>query len=160
MTIREVPADDAAVVALAAAQQTELNVRYGAGLTESEIDRVRSTPQPPLSPAARWLLIEEEGQAVGCVAVQSLAASHDRPQTGEIKRLFVRLESRGHGHSRMLMTAAEELARTLGFIDLWLETGMKQPEAMSLYETSGWTPITPYGYWRDSPNSRAFAKIL
>ena len=58
------------------------------------------------------------------------------------------------------MTAAEELARTLGFMDLWLETGMKQPEAMSLYETSGWTPITPYGYWRDSPNSRAFAKIL
>ena len=160
MSVREVPADDPTVVELAAAQQTELNVRYGGGMTADEIDRVRSTPQPPLSPQAHWLLLDDHGQAVGCVAVQPLAAHHGRPNTGEVKRLFVRADARGRGHSRALMAAAEDLGRNLGFTDLWLETGVKQPEAMSLYETSGWTPIAPYGYWHESPSSRAFAKIL
>ena len=160
VNIVEVPADDARVVELAGDQQAELNRRYSPLLSASENDEVRSRPQPPLSQAARWLIAVVEGAAIGCVAVQGLALMHDRPSTGEIKRLYVEPDHRGAGLSRTLMAAAEELARDMGYDEVWLETGTKQPEAMSLYESSGWRPITPYGYWRDSPNSRAFAKAM
>ena len=44
--------------------------------------------------------------------------------------------------------------------DLLLETGTAQPEAMALYESHGWHRITPYGHYRDSPESVCFAKEL
>jgi putative acetyltransferase len=158
--IVEVSADDARVVELAGEQQAELSRRYSPSLSQVEIDEVRSRPQPPLSEAARWLIAVLAGAAIGCVAVQPLALVQDRKGTGEIKRLYVDPDHRGTGLSRTLMAAAEELARDMGFDEVWLETGTKQPEAMSLYESSGWRPITPYGQWRDSPNSRAFAKAI
>ena len=58
------------------------------------------------------------------------------------------------------MSAVEELAGSVGFEELWLETGTAQPEAIGLYTSSGWEPIKPYGYWRDSPASLAFAKRI
>ena len=41
-----------------------------------------------------------------------------------------------------------------------LETGLRQPEAMALYETSGYEPIAPFGYYKDAPLSRCYAKLL
>lgn len=41
-----------------------------------------------------------------------------------------------------------------------LESGTKQPEALALYETTGWEPIAPYGDYRDEPGSRCYAKDL
>ncbi len=41
-----------------------------------------------------------------------------------------------------------------------LETGIKQPEAIALYESRGYEPIPPYGVYVDSPLTRCFAKCL
>ena len=54
----------------------------------------------------------------------------------------------------------EDRARTLGYTRLVLETGTKQPEAIALYESDGYTSIPAYGYYRDAPNSRCYAKDL
>jgi hypothetical protein len=41
-----------------------------------------------------------------------------------------------------------------------LETGTAQPEAVALYESSGYTPIPPFGYYKAEPLNRCFAKPL
>ena len=41
-----------------------------------------------------------------------------------------------------------------------LETGDKQPEAIALYESSGYARIAGFGHYRGSPLSRCFGKRL
>jgi putative acetyltransferase len=43
---------------------------------------------------------------------------------------------------------------------LQLETGLRQPEAMALYETSGYHPIPNYGMYAGSELSACFAKDI
>ena len=54
----------------------------------------------------------------------------------------------------------EETAAAAGYEALVLETGLKQPEAIALYESSGYVQVTGFGYYRDSPLSRCFARSL
>lgn len=41
-----------------------------------------------------------------------------------------------------------------------LETGIRQPEAISLYRSCGYEPISGFGLHKDAPGSRCFAKPL
>jgi hypothetical protein len=41
-----------------------------------------------------------------------------------------------------------------------LETGLRQPEAIALYESSGYTLIPGFGFYKDAPLSRCFARRL
>jgi len=41
-----------------------------------------------------------------------------------------------------------------------LETGLRQPTALRLYDTSGYRRIEPYGRYRDDPLSVCFEKKL
>ena len=41
-----------------------------------------------------------------------------------------------------------------------VETGLAQPEAIALYESSGYTRIPSFGYYKDEPRNRCFAKPL
>jgi hypothetical protein len=54
----------------------------------------------------------------------------------------------------------EVRARTIGYTRLVLETGTQQPEAIDLYETSGYEPIEGYGRFRDAPSARCYGKTL
>ncbi len=152
----EVPADDPDLRRLVADQFAEVEARYG------DID-THGFVQPPLHPATRWLLLRlPDGTAAGCVGVQPLA--HTRPgspsEVGEIKRLYVVPALRGHGLAQLLMTRAEAVAAAVGYTSLVLETGTRQPEAIALYERTGWEPAPPYGHYKDSPLTRCFRKLL
>jgi hypothetical protein len=37
---------------------------------------------------------------------------------------------------------------------------MRQPEAIALYESSGYTPIPGFGHYKDGPLSRCYARRL
>jgi len=65
---------------------------------------------------------------------------------------------RGHGHARALLTGLEEFAVQAGYRQVVLETGAMQPEAITLYESSGYLPVEPFGFYRDSPLNRCFGK--
>lgn len=93
--------------------------------------------------------------AVACGGVRR----HDA-RTGEVKRMYVIPDARRRGISRVVLTELEVRARTIGYIRLVLETGTRQPEAMALYESAGWEPITPYGPRSDASYSRCYAKSL
>ncbi|ONK13726.1 GNAT family N-acetyltransferase [Streptomyces sp. MP131-18] len=81
----------------------------------------------------------------------------------EIKRMFVVREARGRGLARLILARLEESARLAGRTRVVLETGTMQPEAIALYESSGYVPVGAagkFGAYRDSPESRCFFKAL
>jgi GNAT superfamily N-acetyltransferase len=152
----ERPTDTGAVTVRAAAPAATDVTRLVTAMEQEMAQRWGNDDSgPSLVHDARFLVAELDGRAVGCVAVQPLPGG-----IGELKRMYVAPEVRGRGVGRRLLHAAEHLAGELGFAALRLETGTRQPEAVALYERSGWTRITPYGYWRDSPESICFEKHL
>jgi ribosomal protein S18 acetylase RimI-like enzyme len=74
--------------------------------------------------------------------------------------MFVRVEHRRRGHGRRMLTALEDWARDRGYRQVVLETGLAQPEAIALYRSAGYREIAGFGHYRDSPQSRSFARDL
>ena len=80
--------------------------------------------------------------------------------TAEIKRMYVVPSARGQGHARRILAHLEETALASGVEAIILETGLRQPEAITLYESAGYTPIPAFGHYRDSPLCRCFGRLL
>ncbi len=97
----------------------------------------------------------EANRAVGCGAIKQF-------ETGimEVKRMFVPLKERGKGIAGEILKELEIWAKELGNDKCILETGIKQPEAISLYEKSGYRFIDNYGQYAGVENSVCFAKLL
>lgn len=92
---------------------------------------------------------------VGCGAVRPLA-----DDIVEIKRVFVKSDFRGQGISRIIMAKLETLAREFAYKHIRLETGTKQPEAIKLYESSGYTRIDRFPPYDTDPLSVCYEKHL
>lgn len=71
----------------------------------------------------------------------------------EIKRMYTAPEARGRGVARAVLTELENSARAAGKLRMILETGLKQPEAIGLYESRGYTRIPNFGYYKDEPDA-------
>jgi GNAT superfamily N-acetyltransferase len=97
-------------------------------------------PTDVTGPGFAFVLAWHDGQAVGCGALKPLM-----PGVGEIKRMFVEPAARRQGIGREILRALESIARPLGYTTLWLETGVRQPGAIRLYETCGYSRIERYG---------------
>lgn len=80
--------------------------------------------------------------------------------TAEVKRMYVAPSARGLGVARAMLAHLETTARGSGALAMILETGTAQPEAMELYESSGYTPIPAFAYYRESPQNRCYARPL
>ncbi|MBM7518407.1 GNAT family N-acetyltransferase [Nocardioides nitrophenolicus] len=78
----------------------------------------------------------------------------------EVKRMFVVAEHRGRGFARAVLAALEDSARDAGHDLVVLETGLRQPEAIGLYRSAGYEPVPGFGFYRDAPLSRCFAKLV
>ena len=129
--------------------QSEYTERYG-GPDETPVD-----PDEFDAPGGAFFVAHRDGELVGCAGMRRHSATEV-----EVKRMFIRRPFRGRGWSRTLLSLVETEARDLGFARILMETGDAQPEAMSLYETSGYEPIPGFGHYRDSPLNRCYAKTL
>ncbi len=78
----------------------------------------------------------------------------------EIKRMYVVPAAQRRGFARAMLAHLETTARDSGADVLVLETGMEQPEAIALYESSGYTPVEGFGIYRDEPSVRYLGKRL
>jgi GNAT superfamily N-acetyltransferase len=90
------------------------------------------------------------------------ATSGDVPGSSpaEIKRMYVIELARGRGHARAILASLEETARASGADWLVLETGHTQPEAISLYRSSGYVDIPHFGHYADAPLAVHLGKPL
>jgi GNAT superfamily N-acetyltransferase len=112
-------------------------------------------PHEPLASGAAFLVARVEGQPVGCGAIRPFG-----PGVGEVKRMFVVPEARGRGISRLLLQEIESAAVEMGYRTLRLETGIRQPEAIGLYDSAGYRRAACYGYYANDPRSVCFEKTL
>ncbi|MBL0019320.1 MAG: GNAT family N-acetyltransferase [Bacteroidetes bacterium] len=96
-----------------------------------------------------------EGKAVACGALKQCT-----PTQMEVKRMFVRPEFRGHRYAGDVLQELERWAIELGFQQCILETGVKQPEAIALYQRNGYQRIPNYGQYAGVENSVCMRKVL
>lgn len=136
--------------------QLEYVERYG-GRDDTPIDATMFTP-----PEGRFCIAYLDGEPVATGAWRRREAIPEHPVrvTAELKRMYVAPRARHRGVARALLAHLEATAQELGAEVMVLETGMMQPEAIALYEASGYQPVAGFGHYRDSPLSRCFAKRL
>ena len=68
--------------------------------------------------------------------------------------------ARGAGHARAMLAHLEATAAEAGAEVMILETGTAQPEAMALYESSGYTRSPSFGHYKDEPLNRCYGRVL
>jgi GNAT superfamily N-acetyltransferase len=149
--------DDPVVAQLVAQLDAELDGRYADLDAEEAVDYATlNLLGPDVAPPHGVVLVARlDGEAVGCGAVRRLDDG-----VGEVKRMYVTPGARGRGLARALLAALESAAADLGYRRLVLETGIRQGEAMALYESAGWTRIENYGAYRAASWSRCYEKPL
>ena len=92
-------------------------------------------------------------EAVGCGAFREHG-----PGAVEIKRMFVQPPYRGQGIAQAVLGELERWAQELNYPACVLETGQKQPEAIRLYERSGYVRIPNYGQYAGVANNVCMRK--
>ena len=140
---------DPVVRALEAELQQEYVERYG-GVDETPIEPAQFAP-----PEGLFL--------VGFVGAEPVASGgfrrHD-DEAAEIKRMYVVEDRRGVGYARRLLAELEARAARAGYRRIVLETGLRQPEAIALYESSGYRPIPDFGFHAGMKLVRSFGREL
>ncbi len=80
--------------------------------------------------------------------------------SAEVKRMFTAPEFRGNRLGAVVLSALEDWAEELGYERCILETGLRQPEAIRLYEREGFQRIPNYEPYKEMVNSVCFEKRL
>jgi GNAT superfamily N-acetyltransferase len=147
IVIRREPMDGPAATALIEQVQQEYVRRYGTP------DGTPIQPEDFAPPRGAFFVAYLDDAAVGCGGVRCVDA-----RVAEIKRMYVDPSRRKQGVARTLLRALERAAADLGAQSLRLETGSEQPEAVSLYDSAGYSRIPGYGLYADDPRNICMAK--
>ena len=148
--------------ALAGAMVAEMEERYG-GTDENPVEANQFDP-----PEGAFLIAWQAGEPIGCGGWRIMAhftddgvvAAEIPENVAEVKRMYTTPAARGRGVARALLRALEDSAREAGMRRLVLETGYKQPEAIALYESSGYVMIKNYGFYRDHEGTVSYGRDL
>jgi GNAT superfamily N-acetyltransferase len=143
--VRILPVDwaDPRAVALRAAMDDEIMPRYHDrfGVPDADAETAAErTAAFAIDPGTMvlTLIATVDGVPVAHAALRLLGSEF------ELKRLVTLAEFRGRGLSTALIRAVEAAAADRGARRLILQTGDRQPEAVSVYERLGYTPIPIY----------------
>jgi len=127
---------------------TELDTRYGALQKEynqyNQIEFLETV-----------VVVYDEEKSVGCGCFK---ISDD--QSVEMKRVFVQSDYRGKGFASAILEELEIWAKEKGFLYSILETGVKQHEAINLYQKKGYIITENFGQYIGNQNSICMKKIL
>lgn len=147
---------------LIAALSQDMVARYGP-------DEELSQPADPTAftaPSGVFLVATVGAVPAACAGVRPLnyplpeGTTTPRVRIAELKRMYVAKGFRGQGLARRLLAVIEAFAVRAGYTELWLESGIEQPEALGLYTSAGYQPMERYGEYARSPLSRCLAKVL
>jgi GNAT superfamily N-acetyltransferase len=109
-------------------------------------------------PRGVFLVAYLDRRPVGCGALRPLPDAG--ADVAEIKRMYTSPSARRRGVSRAVLARLESEATGFGYRRLYLQTGLRQPEAMALYGASGYRRIANFGRWAASELTACFAKDL
>jgi len=144
--VRLVECDSPDFAVLVSALDAELEDRYP-GL---------SADAPPPAQDLLVAVVAYSGDApVGCGALREL-----EPGVVEIKRMFVLPEARRLGAARRVLEALEARGRALGYSAVRLGSGVRQPEALTLYESCGYCRIPLFGEYEGGELCVCYEKVL
>jgi GNAT superfamily N-acetyltransferase len=150
LSIAAIAYDDPVASVLVTELDDDLRERYDDG------EDVRADPAQFLEGNGGGFFVAHlDGEPVGCAGIR-----HETHAAAELKRMYVRPSARGHGIARSLLAACENAARELGYSHLWLETGLRQPEAIELYRSSGYEPVPRFGQFADAGDAVHLGKPL
>lgn len=127
------------------------------GLYEGEADIGPTREASMFVPPDGTFLVArgDDGEPLGCGGICRFDETR-----AELKRMYVVPAARGRGLGRRLLEELEAAARGLGYVAVVLETGIRQPESLGLYASSGYEPIPCYGVYAARAISRCFEKRL
>jgi GNAT superfamily N-acetyltransferase len=148
LMIRLVPWSNPVGRDLRAAQQAELDARYGH--TEHE-----AGDPPSAADTAVFLVAYERatGQPLGCGGLRWVERT-----TAEVKRVYVLPYARGAGIASSILVALEAEAYAAGVTLMLAEAGSAQPDGKMFYEASGYRRIPNFGPYTDLADSVCYAK--
>lgn len=148
LTIRLVPWSNPVGRDLRAAQQAELDARYGHAAHEAG--------DPPSAADIAVFLVAYEratGQPLGCGGLRWVERT-----TAEIKRVYVLPYARGAGIASSILTALEAQAYGAGVTLMLAEAGSAQPDGKMFYESAGYRRIPNFGPYEGLEDSVCYAK--
>jgi len=96
-------------------------------------------PGDYVPPGGALILAMENEEPAGVVAMRRIDDS-----ACEAKRLYVRPEYRGRGVGRNLLDRVIQIARTLGYRDLYGDTMPSMRQALGMYDAIGFERVGPY----------------
>lgn len=141
---------------LVEAVQLEYVARYGG---RDETPLVPGYFEPP-SGAFYVGYLDGEPVATGAFRRRDDVEALGHRDSAEIKRMYVAPAGRGLGLARAMLAHLESAAAAAGATVMILETGAAQPEAIALYESSGYAAIPGFGYYKDAALSRCLAREI
>jgi putative acetyltransferase len=106
-------------------------------------------------PEVTFLVARMDGKAAGCGAFLNQSGKF-----AEIKRMFVLPDYRGKGIGRSILKNLETRAKADGLRTAMLETGIFQPEALQMYQRSGYRRRGVFAPYPDAPLSVFMEKKL
>lgn len=135
--------------------------RYLASLYPPEANHILSV-QDLLSPDIDFLVARVGGRVVGTGACRRMPGepATDGLAYGEIKRMMVAPDQRGHGVARRLLAQLESRLMAHGTRLALLETGVDQHAAIRLYRAAGYRDHRAFGGYPDNGLSLFLGKAL
>lgn len=150
LNIRQVSWANPVGADLRAAQQAELDSRFGTSAHEPG-------PAPSEADTAVFVVAYEKcsGQPLGCGGLR-IVDEH----TVEIKRLYVVPYARGSRVASSILASLEGLAHSRGYRVITAEAGSAQSDGRSFYESSGFAPVPNFGPYIGVAGSQCYSKAL
>jgi GNAT superfamily N-acetyltransferase len=143
------PYGDPDVTRLVAAVQGEYVARYGGP------DAAVVAPGEFEPPAGLFLVGILDGEPVATGGWRWIEDG-----IAEIKRMYVVDSARRRGLARRILAELESSAGNAGAKRMVLNTGHQQPEAIALYESSGYSPSDGFGHYACTPGAVFYGKDL
>jgi len=143
--VRLVKCDSPDFVLLVSRLDAELEDRYP-GLSEDA---------QPSAQDLQGVVAYSGNGPVGCGALRELESG-----VGEIRRMFVLPEARRLGVAGLMLEALEARGRALGYSAVRLGSGVRQPEAVALYESCGYRRIPLFGEYECADLCVCYEKAL
>jgi GNAT superfamily N-acetyltransferase len=133
----------------------EYSTRYGAS-DEEEYNDLRAYPPEEFDPPGGVLIVAvSNGVPVAGGAFRRYDAS-----TAELKRMWTASGHRRRGYGQLVVAELERIALQRGYTRVYLTTGWRQPEAVALYLSMGYTPLFDPSLPADDIGVHPFEKHL